>query len=232
MKNWMGKAKSAAVVVRAHIATGEKQRNECRQKNNFVPNFLSLSFFLFYTMSLYSHLSIRMLYAGLPSLAFKRFLNTNTKPPNLQQYVESMTSCASSFPQALIEGLEAETRRQFEDAFKMVSIHQAHVIYSLTRMIRPQNVLEIGTFTGMSTLSMAAGTNGNIITIERDAKPINIARMWLEQAKVADRVRIEEGVALDMLVISWMMFEISISPHTDAFTKYKKASYWCFRSKV
>lgn len=150
-------------------------------------------------MSLYSYLSIRMLSAGLPSLAFKRFLNTNTKPSsNLQQYVESMTSCASTFPQALIESLEAETRQQFEDAFKMVSIHQAHLLYNLTRMLQPQNVLEIGTFTGMSTLSIAAGTDGNILTIDRDAKPINIARLWLEQAKVADRVRIEEGIALDM----------------------------------
>ncbi|KAG2174995.1 hypothetical protein INT43_006057 [Umbelopsis isabellina] len=141
-----------------------------------------------------------MLYAGLPTLAFKRFLNTSTKPPsNLQQYVESMTSCASTFPQALIESLEAETRKQFEDAFKMVSIHQAHLIYNLTRMIRPQNVLEIGTFTGMSTLSIAAGTDGNILSIDRDAKPINIARMWLEQAKVADRVIIEEGIALDII---------------------------------
>ncbi|KAG2185208.1 hypothetical protein INT44_001998 [Umbelopsis vinacea] len=117
-----------------------------------------------------------MFRTGLSSFATKRYLNTNAKPTQLQEYVESMSSSGATFPKSILESLQAETRQRFRDAHKMIPLHQAEFLYSFTRMIRPENVLEIGTFTGLSTTSIAAGTQGRIITIERDSGALSIAK--------------------------------------------------------
>jgi caffeoyl-CoA O-methyltransferase len=141
-----------------------------------------------------------MLRNGLSSLATKRYLNTNAKPTQLQAYVESMSSNGATFPKSFLRSLQAETRQLFRDAHKMIPLHQAEFLYSFTRMIRPENVLEIGTFTGMSTISIAAGTHGMITTIERDSVALGVAKSWLERAGMANRITFEEGIALDMSV--------------------------------
>ncbi|KAH8552855.1 O-methyltransferase [Umbelopsis sp. PMI_123] len=81
----------------------------------------------------------------------------------------------------------------------MIPIHQAEFLYSFSRMIRPENVLEIGTFTGMSTISIAAGTHGAVTTIERDSGALTVAKKWLEKAGMTNRVTFEEGIALDIV---------------------------------
>ncbi|KAI9284949.1 O-methyltransferase family protein [Umbelopsis sp. AD052] len=110
-----------------------------------------------------------------------------------------MSSSGATFPKSILESLQAETRQRFRDAHKMIPLHQAEFLYSFTRMIRPENVLEIGTFTGMSTTSIAAGTQGRIITIERDSGALSIAKSWLEKAGMANRITFEEGIALDIV---------------------------------
>ncbi|CAO3660484.1 unnamed protein product [Umbelopsis vinacea] len=51
----------------------------------------------------------------------------------------------------------------------------------------------------MSTISIAAGTQGKITTIERDMEAITVAKTWLEKANMSEQVTIEEGTALDII---------------------------------
>ena len=88
----------------------------------------------------------------------------------LDQYIESMSSAED----ALLHELERETYLRVLNP-RMISGHvQGKLLEMIVRMIRPQRVLEIGTFTGYSALSMAAGLpdGGVIDTCEVDDEPM------------------------------------------------------------
>ena len=84
----------------------------------------------------------------------------------LERYVR-----AHSEPEdALLQELDRETHLRTV-APRMVSGHiQGRLLELLVRMLRPQRVLEIGTFTGYSALSMAAGLEegARLDTVEVD----------------------------------------------------------------
>jgi predicted O-methyltransferase YrrM len=64
----------------------------------------------------------------------------------------------------------------------------------------PQQVLEVGTAIGYSTLHMAEQLGrGRIITIERDATRVRQATDFLRRAGVADRVEIIEADAMEAI---------------------------------
>jgi predicted O-methyltransferase YrrM len=85
---------------------------------------------------------------------------------------------------------------------RMASGHlQGRLLRMLVHMIRPQTVLEIGTFTGYSTLCMASAlAPGAIIhTIEINDEQEDFTRPWLENSPWADRIRFHIGDALELI---------------------------------
>lgn len=71
----------------------------------------------------------------------------------------------------------------------------------LLAMIRPRNILEIGTGTGFSAVFMAeyAPDPVNITTIENYEKRIPVARENIRKAGLEDRITLLEGDAADIL---------------------------------
>ncbi len=71
----------------------------------------------------------------------------------------------------------------------------------LVEMMRPRRVLEIGTFTGYSALSMAAGMEADAIldTIEADDEQEEMIRSFVERSGFGDRIRLHIGSALDVM---------------------------------
>lgn len=78
---------------------------------------------------------------------------------------------------------------------------QGQLLTMLCRMIRPQRVLEIGTFTGYSAICMARGLgeNGHIDTIERDDELEGFIRPWFQKAKLEDKITLHIGDALQVI---------------------------------
>jgi caffeoyl-CoA O-methyltransferase len=64
-----------------------------------------------------------------------------------------------------------------------------------------KRVLELGTYSGYSALSMAAGLppGGRIDTCELDENRAAVARRYIEQSPFADRIQIHLGPALDTI---------------------------------
>ena len=82
---------------------------------------------------------------------------------------------------------------------RMVSGHlQGRLLKMLVSMIRPQNVLEIGTFSGYSAISMAEGLpeGGRLYTYEINDEMEPFTRPWIEGSAVADRIEFIIGDAL------------------------------------
>ena len=82
---------------------------------------------------------------------------------------------------------------------RMASGHlQGRLLKMLVRMIRPRNILEVGTFSGYSAICMAEGleAGGMVYTFEINDEQEDFTRPWIEQSPVADRIRFIIGDAL------------------------------------
>ncbi|AQS09253.1 putative O-methyltransferase [Clostridium saccharobutylicum] len=71
----------------------------------------------------------------------------------------------------------------------------------MTSMKKPKRILELGTAVGFSSILMyeAAGTEPEIITIERDEKMIELATSNLEKFNLSHKIKIEKGDCLEIL---------------------------------
>ena len=74
---------------------------------------------------------------------------------------------------------------------RMASGHlQGRLLKMLVRMIRPKNILEVGTFSGYSAISMAEGLegDGHLYTFEINDEMEDFTRPWIEGSPVADKI--------------------------------------------
>lgn len=82
---------------------------------------------------------------------------------------------------------------------RMASGHlQGRLLKMLVRMIRPKNILEVGTFSGYSAICLAEGLErgGMVYTYEINDELEDFTRPWIEGSPVADRIRFIIGDAL------------------------------------
>ena len=81
----------------------------------------------------------------------------------------------------------------------MTSGHlQGRLLKMLVQMIRPQNILEVGTFSGYSAISMAEGLpdGGRVYTFEINDEMEDFTRSWIAGSPVADRIDFRIGDAM------------------------------------
>lgn len=82
---------------------------------------------------------------------------------------------------------------------RMASGHlQGRLLKMLVQMIRPQHVLEVGTFSGYSAICMAEGLTpgGKVYTFEINDEMEDFTRPWIENSAVADRIEFIIGDAI------------------------------------
>jgi caffeoyl-CoA O-methyltransferase len=97
--------------------------------------------------------------------------------------------------------LEEETRATTTAPQMMVGPLEGQLLGWLVRLSRAQRVLEIGTFTGYSSISMALALRegGRIVSLDVNEEATAVARRYAEEAGVADRIDYRVGPALDEL---------------------------------
>ena len=78
---------------------------------------------------------------------------------------------------------------------------QGRLLKMLVEMIRPKRILELGTFSGYSALSMAEGLQegGELHTIEIFDENEDFLRQWIGNSPWAERVHLHIGDALDIV---------------------------------
>ena len=82
---------------------------------------------------------------------------------------------------------------------RMASGHlQGRLLKMLVEMIRPKRILEVGTFSGYSAISMAEGLDddGRLYTFEINDEMEDFTRPWIEGSSVADKIEFIIGDAL------------------------------------
>ena len=105
----------------------------------------------------------------------------------LERYIHDF----SSPEEELLHELDRQTHLQVVQP-RMLSGHiQGKLLELLVRMLRPRNILEIGTFTGYSALCMAAGLeeDGVLDTVEVDDELEEFAAARTDKKSVSISVR-------------------------------------------
>ena len=114
----------------------------------------------------------------------------------LERYIHEHTEPEEQ----LLQELDRETHRRMV-APRMLSGHlQGKLLKMLTHMMRPQRILEIGTFTGYSALSFAAGLEDDayIDTIEVDDELQSLAQSYFDRSEYGSKIRLHIGSALEI----------------------------------
>ncbi|MBQ1973234.1 MAG: class I SAM-dependent methyltransferase [Paraprevotella sp.] len=95
---------------------------------------------------------------------------------------------------------------------RMASGHlQGRILKMLVRMIRPSQVLEIGTYSGYSALCMAEGLpeGAMLHTFEINDEQEDFTRPWLENSPYADKICFYIGDVLDLLPSMDIKFDMA-----------------------
>lgn len=93
---------------------------------------------------------------------------------------------------------ETATRRYSQ---MQIAPEQAQLMALLALTLNARRTLEIGVFTGYSTLAVARALpeDGRVVALDIDEEATEVARRYWEQAGVANRIDLRIGPALDSL---------------------------------
>ena len=117
--------------------------------------------------------------------------------PELHEYVVTHGTPPDAVQQALIE----ETRELGGISIMQVAPEQGAFLTLVTKLIGARRAIEVGTFTGYSSLCIARGLpeGGELLCCDVSEEWTAIGRRHWEKAGVAERIRLEIGPAADTL---------------------------------
>jgi caffeoyl-CoA O-methyltransferase len=117
--------------------------------------------------------------------------------PLVEQYAEEHTTP----PPELLAELAAETRATLDSPEMLTGTSVGRFLELLVHSAGARTVLEIGTFSGYSALSMAAGlpADGHLHTCEVDPARAEVASRYIARSPYADRITVHVGAALESI---------------------------------
>jgi caffeoyl-CoA O-methyltransferase len=128
-----------------------------------------------------------------------------------------------STPDDVVRDLIEETARALPAAAGMqIAPEQAAFMTLLTRIHGARNAVEIGTFTGLSSIAIARGLSegGRLICLDVSDEFTRIARRFWARAGLTDRIELRIGPAASTLA------QLPPDPHLDlAFVDADKTGY-------
>jgi predicted O-methyltransferase YrrM len=118
-------------------------------------------------------------------------------PEEIDAYADAHTTA----PPELLAELAAETRETMSSPQMLTGTVEGRFLQQLVFALQAKRVLELGTFTGYSSLSMAMGLpeGGHIDTCEVAEEHAEVARRYHARSPYGDRITIHLGPALDTI---------------------------------
>jgi caffeoyl-CoA O-methyltransferase len=118
-------------------------------------------------------------------------------PEEIERYAEEH----STAPDELLRRLAEETRATLQSPQMLTGTLEGRLLEFLVFATGARRVLELGTYSGYSAISMAAALppGGHIDTCEVDEQHAAVARRYIEEAGYADRITIHLGPALETI---------------------------------
>lgn len=119
----------------------------------------------------------------------------------VDEEIEAYADAHTTPPADLLERLAEETRATMSSPGMLTGTVEGRFLELLVFGTGAKRVLEIGTFTGYATLSMAAALpeGGHIHTCDIEPRHVEVAQRYVSESPHADRITIHLGPALDSL---------------------------------
>lgn len=121
----------------------------------------------------------------------------NFLDPEIEQYAEAHTTTESPLLAQITRDTYLEVLQP-----RMLSGHlQGRVLSMLSKMIRPNAILEIGTYTGYSALCLAEGlsAHGTLLTIDKNMELYDRANAYFSKSEFASKIDMLKGNALTIV---------------------------------
>ena len=114
-------------------------------------------------------------------------------PDEIERYAEEHTTR----PTELLARLAEETRSTLSAPQMLTGTIEGRFLELLVFASGARRVLELGTYSGYSSISMAAGlpADGHIDTCEVDERHAEVARRYIRRSQFADRITVHLGPA-------------------------------------
>jgi caffeoyl-CoA O-methyltransferase len=141
--------------------------------------------------------------------------------------IEAYAEAHSTPPAELFERLAAETQETQDAPQMMVGVLEGAFLSFIVGMKKPHRVLEIGTFTGWSSIAMASALppGATLVTCDVNEATSAIARRYAEEAGVADRIEYRLGPATETLATLDGPFDlVFIDADKDGYIDYYEAA--------
>ena len=139
-------------------------------------------------------------------------------------------------PDPIIDKLVTETKNIGSISKMQIAPEQGQFLELLAKLISAKNCLEIGRFTGLSSLCLAKAIpkNGKIISVDSSIEYLPIAKKYWLKARVENKIQIitDQGInVLNKLIIEKMIFDlIFIDADKNNYNMYYELSLKLLKS--
>lgn len=115
--------------------------------------------------------------------------------------LDAYAAARTTPPEPALDALYAETVAELGHESMLTGAVAGRLLETLVFLARPRLVVEVGTFSGYSALSMARALpeGGRIVTLELDPEHAAFARRRFAASPLGDRIELREGPALEAL---------------------------------
>jgi caffeoyl-CoA O-methyltransferase len=117
-------------------------------------------------------------------------------------HLNAYLTAHSTPPDAVLRELATETAERYPNEVGLqVAPELGTFLTLLTRLARARTAIEVGTFTGYSSICLARGlaTGGKLLCCDVSQEWTSVARKYWEKARLADRIELRLGGALDTI---------------------------------
>ena len=119
----------------------------------------------------------------------------------IDERIEAYAEAHTTPPTELLRELAAETQATMRLPQMLTGTIEGRLLELFVHAIGARRVLEIGTFTGYSALSMAAALpdDGHIDTCDIEPTHVEVAERYIARSEHADKITVHVGPALESI---------------------------------
>ncbi len=139
--------------------------------------------------------------------------------PDMDQYLERHTSQELD----LLIRLREETYKNAPQSHMISGIQQGRFLSVISKMLSPNRILELGTFTGYATLCMAEGLakDGKITTLDINEELAYLAQKYFAESEFSEQIEFRLQDAREYLKNSDEIFDlVFIDANKSAYVDY------------
>lgn len=143
-------------------------------------------------------------------------------PDEIEDYAERYTTARWD----VFDRLGDETEATQSDHVMMVGAVEGAFLNFLVYLTRARRVLEVGTFTGWSSIAMARALppGGSLVTCDVNEETTAVARRYAEEAGVADRIDFRVGPGIETLATLDGPFDLAfVDADKESYVDYYEA---------